>query len=99
MPSKTDSLTVTVGYGAGCSAAAPCQGKVNVSIRNTATNYSENKDVTIDGLSGSTAPACTETVTFPNLEPGTYVVNEICTRTVAANQFTNVSIRLESGCV
>jgi uncharacterized protein (DUF2141 family) len=96
---KKGALTVTVGYGAGSSGAAPCQGMVNVSIRNTATNYSESKGVTFDGLSGNTAPACAKTVTFPDLEPGTYVVNEICTRTVAANQFTDVSIRLESGCV
>jgi len=99
--STTGSLAVTLGFGAVSSAPYQCSGQGSVTIRDASGVAQPPQTYSYSGYSSNTSPACTATVSFSNLQPGSWKIQDSgganCQRSVTAGQFTSVLIRTDVG--
>jgi hypothetical protein len=95
------SLSVNLGFGAATSSGYICKGSGTVTIT-APGGATQSQQYSFFGNSSSTSPACRTAVTFSQLEPGSWLVQESatgvsCRKQVAAGQLASVSIRTDVG--
>ena len=102
-PPSTGTLLVSLGFGAGypgCTYA--CQGSGTVTV-SSATGSTHSQRYSYSGTCSSTSPACSTHVTFSQLQPGLWNIQDSvsganCQKQVTAGQFTTVTIREDRTC-
>jgi hypothetical protein len=92
----TGALTVTVGFGAVASGGSFCTGNGTISINST-VGPDQSQNYEFSGVSNSTPPACSTSVTFSRLNPGTWSIFDSssgasCDEQVIAGSFAQASI-------
>lgn len=100
--SKTGTLGVGLGYGAVTESGYPCKGSGTVTVSPSAGGTQPPpQSYAITGISNSTSPACSTNVTFTNLQPGLWHIQDSggsnCQKQVTAGAHTTVTIRTDVG--
>lgn len=98
-PATTGALVVSLGFGPVSTSAYFCTGAGTVTI-SSASGATQSQGYSFSGISSSAPPACSVGVTFGNLQPGTWTIQDspsgaTCQKQVPAGQFTSATIRTD----
>ncbi len=98
-PATTGALVVSLGFGPVTTSGYFCTGAGTVTI-SSASGATQSQAYSFSGISSSTPPACSTGVTFGNLQPGTWTIQDspsgvTCQKQVTAGPFTSATIRTD----